>query len=83
MLQQLRKTNGAEVKLGSMNPMLYDLAASPNSSSVLNDITQGTNDLYSAGCCTAAPGYDSASGWGSVNFGGLLNAYEANITKSG
>ena len=83
MLQQLRKDKGAQLRLGSMNPMLYNVAASSNSSSVLNDITQGTNDLYSAGCCTAAPGYDSASGWGSVNFGGLLNAYEADITKSG
>ena len=65
-----------------MNPMFYNIAASPSNSSVLNDITQGTNDLYSAGCCTAAPGYDSASGWGSINFGGLLKAYESSAPKS-
>lgn len=82
MLQQLRKNNGAQLRLGSMNPMFYNIAASPSNSSVLNDITQGTNDLYSAGCCTAAPGYDSASGWGSINFGGLLKAYESSAPKS-
>jgi subtilase family serine protease len=81
MLQQLRKNNGAQLRLGSRNPMLYSIAGSPANSSVFNDITQGTNDLYSAGCCTAAPGYDSASGWGSLNFGGLLTAYESTAPK--
>lgn len=77
LLQALRKSNGEQLKLGSMNPMLYDLAGSPSAPTVFHDITQGTNDLYGVGCCTAVPGYDSASGWGSVDFGTLLQSYQS------
>ncbi len=75
MLQALRKKSQPQLRLGSMNPMLYALAASPARSSVFHDIVQGNNDLYGTGCCTAVPGFDPASGWGSVNFGAMLTAY--------
>lgn len=49
--------------LGFANPLLYALGeqASPS----LLDITLGTNDMFSVGCCPATPGYDLATGWGS------------------
>lgn len=51
---------------------------------VLRDVTQGDNDLgvltpvdagggKPLGCCSATPGYDVASGWGSVNLPALAH----------
>lgn len=59
-------------RLGLLNPRIYALAADPATASILRDVTVGTNDLYGVGCCTAAAGYDAASGWGSVDFAALL-----------
>ncbi len=81
MLQQLRKQSQPNLRLGSMNPMLYSLAASPARQGVFHDVIEGNNDLYGTGCCTAVPGYDSASGWGSVNFGGMLTAYASKVPR--
>lgn len=49
-------------RYGLLNPTVYQLAA--EDPSVTLDVTTGDNDIYSAGCCTATEGYDSASGWG-------------------
>ena len=32
------------------------------------DVTQGSNDVYGVGCCTAGPGFDEASGYGIPRF---------------
>jgi len=62
--------------LGLANSLLYSLGTSPRASTVFDDVTQGNDDLGAyliggdgqpLGCCTAAVGYDEASGWGSVN----------------
>jgi hypothetical protein len=37
------------------------------------DIVEGSNDL-GLGCCDAGPGYDLASGWGSVDAERLATA---------
>ncbi len=58
--------------LGFLNPRLYALATDPTVTGVVNDVTRGTNSLFGNNCCTAAPGYDAASGWGSLNLDGLL-----------
>lgn len=55
-------------KTGFLNPLLYELAAGPHSSSVFYDVTEGDNDFYDLGCCHAGPGYDTASGLGSIRF---------------
>lgn len=60
-------------QLGLLNPAIYALAEQPAGRRVFMDVTTGDNDLYGVGCCTAQPGYDAASGWGSVNFAELLN----------
>jgi kumamolisin len=62
--------------LGLVNPLLYSLGTSSLASAVFDDVTLGDNDLgpflassggEPLGCCTAAVGYDQASGWGSVD----------------
>lgn len=59
-------------QLGLLNPAIYQLAESTAGQRVFMDVTEGNNDLFDVGCCTARPGYDAASGWGSVNFAELL-----------
>jgi kumamolisin len=57
--------------MGFMNPLLY--SAGKNLPSLYSDVTQYGNDVgpwinggsgQPLGCCTAGPGYDLASGWG-------------------
>jgi subtilase family serine protease len=62
LLDQLAMQRG-QPTLGFWNPLLYTLA-SGGTSSIL-DITLGTDDLFGVGCCSAATGFDLASGWGS------------------
>jgi subtilase family serine protease len=50
---------------GFANPLLYDLGAA--GSRALRDVSQGDNDVLGVGCCGAGRGYDTATGWGTVN----------------
>lgn len=52
------------------------LAAS-SANDVFYDIVLGDNDLFDVGCCTAGPGYDQASGWGSMNVGAVSQVLNA------
>jgi kumamolisin len=45
--------------------------AASSANDVFYDIVLGDNDLFDVGCCTAGPGYDQASGWGSLNVGAV------------
>jgi len=79
ILDQDLRTHGLQ-DLGLANPLLYKvdrLAFGPLS---ISDVTQGDNDLgpylpagkmRALGCCTAAPGYDLATGLGTVNLAGF------------
>ncbi len=77
--QLMRERERADI--GQLNPLLYRLGRSSLASGVFNDVTQYGNDVgpyipgngEPLGCCTAAPGYDEASGWGSVNLVGLAD----------
>ncbi|MBV9922051.1 MAG: S53 family peptidase [Pseudonocardia sp.] len=51
--------------LGLVNGWFYTVATRPGA---FFDIVQGDNDLNSVGCCTAGPGYDTASGLGVPNW---------------
>jgi Pro-kumamolisin, activation domain/Subtilase family len=74
-----------EAGQGNINPVLYSLAANPTTyATAFHDITSGTNTcLPSAATCSAAgessyaatPGYDQATGLGSVNFNALTTAW--------
>lgn len=64
--------------LGFMNPLLY--TAGRSGAGVFSDVTEFGNDVgpyinggngQPLGCCTAGPGYDLASGWGSVDLAAL------------
>lgn len=64
--------------LGFLNPLLYRLGADSKSRRIaFTDVVKGDNDIGRAlppqagggravGCCRARPGYDRASGWGSL-----------------
>jgi subtilase family serine protease len=53
--------------VGFANPWLY--AAAPRAA--FFDVVEGNNDLAGVGCCTAGPGYDTASGLGVPNWAAL------------
>lgn len=67
--------------LGNLDPALYVIAETPSDYPlVFNDVTRIGNDIgpfipegggRPLGCCTAGPGYDEASGWGSVDLTNL------------
>jgi kumamolisin len=72
----LRKRRRQE--LGVANNLLYTIARSPSVRSVFSDVIANDNDLspyignhQPLGCCTAGPGFDYASGLGSVNISAL------------
>ena len=65
--------------LGFANPLLYKIARSKLRHAVFRDVRVGSNDVFAArgrgvGCCSAKPGFDPASGLGSVNIGALMFA---------
>ena len=45
-------------------------------------MVDGDNDIVGLGCCSAAPGYDTASGLGSIRFDQLAAVLEADATPS-
>jgi subtilase family serine protease len=62
--------------LGFLNPLLYRIGHSGPRASAFRDLRRGDNDLGAMippaagggaplGCCSARPGFDLASGWGS------------------
>lgn len=81
-------------RLGNVNPQIYTLAAS-NDSGAFHDTTSGNNKVPCAAGSTnctsspigyaAGPGYDLASGWGSIDaasFIGLFPASSSNATTT-
>lgn len=87
ILNQRAQANG----LGNVNPEIYSLAAT-DYSSVFHDTTNGNNQIPckigSTGCSSspigfsAGPGYDLASGWGSIDAANFVNAYMKSTTSS-
>jgi uncharacterized protein (TIGR03437 family) len=77
--------------LGNINPALYRLAQT--AASVFHDITQGNNMVpcaaNSPGCANgslgfnAGPGYDQATGLGSVDVFNLINQWKTSSTSQG
>jgi subtilase family serine protease len=69
--QALRQAGHQDV--GLANPLLYSIDHSPTAATVITDVVTNENDLGDSivgkpfGCCTAGPGYDEASGLGSIN----------------
>ncbi|WP_433971565.1 protease pro-enzyme activation domain-containing protein [Tunturiibacter lichenicola] len=88
ILNQIEQTNG----LGNINPQLYALAANSASyEAAFHDIISGSNACISGtgNCATpgesgyaATPGYDEATGLGSVDFGHLVTAWPSTSTTT-
>jgi kumamolisin len=90
----LRERERADI--GQLNLLLYRIGRSSLAPSVFNDVQQYGNDVgpyipgngEPLGCCSAHPGFDEASGWGSVNLSVLAQAavliqpHAANVTLS-
>jgi len=55
--------------LGFANPILYQIGLGPSYHSDFHDIADNSNNLY----YPAVPGFDDATGWGSLNGVNLLN----------
>jgi subtilase family serine protease len=62
-------------RLGLLNPTLYKLGTSPNAAADgIIDITTGNNTFGGVTGYTAGPGYDLASGLGTIDAAKLVNA---------
>lgn len=76
--QALRQSHHQDI--GLANPLFYEIAHSASAANVIADVVTNNNDMGQGltgkpfGCCTAAPGYDEASGLGSINLAGLALA---------
>ncbi|HUO27854.1 MAG TPA: DUF2341 domain-containing protein, partial [Bryobacteraceae bacterium] len=67
LANQQSVANGSST-LGFINPVIYQLGLGSGYNTDFHDITSGNNGY------AAATGYDLASGWGSPNGSGLINA---------
>jgi subtilase family serine protease len=73
--------------IGLANPLLYKTDHLPQGPTAISDVVANDNDLGLSitgkpfGCCTAGPGYDYASGLGSVNVGGLAAIAQTVVPK--
>ena len=73
--------------LGLANPLLYALDRLPAGPDVISDVQVNGDDLGSViagsplGCCYAIPGYDEASGLGSLNLSALALAASSIVPK--
>jgi kumamolisin len=78
-LQSASARTRGEAGLGFVAPLLYDLARTDwgGTDKVLFDITLGTNDVNQIGVHPATPGYDLATGLGSVMHDRLLQMLSA------
>jgi subtilase family serine protease len=79
LVDESQRLNGRR-DVGFANPLLYKIGRNRSlRGRVFSDVTAFSNDIgpfitrrhRSLGCCKAGPGFDRASGWGSVNLTGL------------
>ena len=84
VVDEALRLNGRQ-GVGFANPLLYKIGRNRALRGlVFSDVQEFSNDIgpfitrshRSLGCCKAGPGFDRASGWGSVNVAGLTSAAE-------
>ncbi len=72
--QLIAQANGGNV--GNLNTRLYQLGVENNGASTgIRDVTSGNNNFNGVTGFGAGPGYDKASGWGTVDMGLFVPAY--------
>ncbi|HLX36849.1 MAG TPA: protease pro-enzyme activation domain-containing protein [Candidatus Binataceae bacterium] len=64
----------ARARLGNLNQIIYPLADSNYATAGFHDITSGNNNYKSVPGFNAGPGYDQATGWGSIDFNVFANS---------
>jgi subtilase family serine protease len=67
--------------LGSVNDALYDDLGPEGLSAGIVDITQGNNNANGVTGYSAGPGYDIATGWGTVNAGSFVPALAQAVSQ--
>jgi hypothetical protein len=92
LIDQYLNHSGHE-ELGAVNPLLYAIGKTSSAAAqVYNDVTEIGNDVgpyisggngEPLGCCSAGPGYDAASGWGSIKLANLAVVAKAALPKFG
>jgi hypothetical protein len=76
-LTNQQAANNNEPPVGFLNPVIYPLNLGSGYDTEFHDITSGNDGAGSNGSTTsytAVPGYDLATGWGSPNGQGLIDA---------
>lgn len=69
-LANQRADAAGQARMGFVNPLLYSAGQS-----AIRDVRAGSNDVFGTGrCCFAGPGYDQATGLGTVNATRLAQA---------
>jgi len=76
LVNQQAVANG-NARLGFINPALYTIGLGSSYTTDFHDITSGSNGF------SATTGYDLATGWGSPNGAGLLNALAGSSSSPG
>jgi subtilase family serine protease len=72
--QLISQQNGAPI--GNLNARIYQLGAEDDPATTgIRDVTSGNNAFNRVAGFSAKPGYDKASGWGSVDMGLFVPAY--------
>jgi subtilase family serine protease len=75
--QLISQQNGNRV--GNLNPRIYQLGAEANGAATgIRDVTSGSNSFDGVAGFSAGPGFDKASGWGTVDLGLFVPAYLGN-----
>ncbi len=68
-------------KVGSINPRVYALASAGQAAAGFHDITAGNNSYNGVPGFSAGPGYDQATGWGTVDINNFVAAYTGSSPK--
>ena len=69
-------------RLGNLNPIIYQLANQQYATAGFHDVTIGNNGYNGMPGFSAGPGYDQATGWGTVDFNVFANA-ATNLLNTG
>jgi len=75
--------NNGKSSMGFLNPTIYAIGTGSSYDSEFHDITTGNNGDGSGNSYNAVVGYDLATGWGSPNGQGLINALAGVASSSG
>src|ERR1019366_9428600 len=63
-----------QTRLGNFNTIIYQLANQQYATAGFHDVTNGNNGFNGLHGFNAGPGYDQATGWGTVDFEVFANA---------